>query len=113
MASLPQPNPQAWGSPGRRRESRARSALARCRGLGTGDRRLALSQEGGDPDEVAAWLRSELFGEQRGEAAVDFQRVRAVAGPGPRLHETADGVFREGIEIVQRLRMAFDGGEVA
>ena len=87
--------------------------LARCRGLGTGDRRLALSQEGGDPDEVAAWLRSELFGEQRGEAAVDFQRVRAVAGPGPRLHETADGVFREGIEIVQRLRMAFDGGEVA
>src|SRR5438128_1994324 len=62
---------------------------------------------------TASWRTSSLSTELRGEAPVDLQRIGAVAGPGPRLHEAADGVLRQGIEIVKRLRVALDRREVA
>ncbi len=77
-----------------------------------GDRAAAISQQVCHPHQVGTGLGAEFFGEQRFVTAEDLQGVRAVADPGPGLHEAAHRFLGRRVEIVQQLRVALDRREV-
>ena len=72
----------------------------------------AFAQQSRDAGELRARLGAELFGERRGEAGVDLERVAAVAHPGPRFHQAPHPLLGEGIELVQHLRVPLHRREI-
>src|SRR5207247_1339895 len=68
-------------------------------------RALPLAQQVGHADEVHAGLRTQLLCQALLVAAENLERVGAISDPGPRLHQPADRIFQQRIEIEEHLRV--------
>src|SRR5439155_749939 len=89
------------------------SSLSACALVGTGRRSATLPQQVRHTYQVRARLRSQLLAQSLLESGIGFERVGAVADPGARLHQAADRVFGQGIELVQHLGVPLHRGEIA